>query len=358
MRSYIRIAAVLLVLGAQAWLLRSGMAQEGTPVLEEVAASTRQWTGIAISKSGRTFVSYPRWNKGLPHSVAELDAAGTPTPFPDREWNTWTGIEKPRKRFVAVQSIFIDSADHLWVLDSGNPEFNGLIPGAAKLVEVDLNGPRVLNTFVFPGTIALRDSYLNDVRVDAKTRTAFITDSGNGAIIIAYLSTQRYRRLLDNHPSAHAVKDLAITVAGSQWLREGVAPQVHADGLALDVNGGMLYFQALTGKQLYRISTLALRDPTLDDAAIAAQVEAVAEVGPSDGLFFGPDGNLYLSSIEQNAIRTLSPDGKLTTLIANDEISWPDSFSVDPEGRIYFTTSRIHEGKSPSTVYKIFRLVK
>ncbi len=356
MRRDVCVALMLLLLGALMLPLQTAVADESTVVLEEVAASTRQWTGISISKSGRTFVSYPRWTKGLPHSVAELDAAGTPTPFPTREWNSWTGIENPGKRFIAVQSIFIDADDHLWVLDTGNPEFKGVIPGGAKLVEIDLAKAEVLNTFLFPRTVALPDSYLNDVRVDARTRTAFITDSGNGAIVVAYLATQRYRRLLDNHPSTHAEPDLTITVAGSPWLRDGKTPQVHADGIALDTAGDMLYFQALTGKKLYRVSTLVLRDPTLDDAAVAAQVQEVAEVGPSDGLLFGPSGKLYLSSIEQSAIRTLSADGKLAVLATGDEISWPDSFSADAEGRVYFTTSRIHEGKAPTTVYKIFRL--
>ncbi len=328
------------------------------PVLEEVAASTRQWTGISVSKCGRTFVSYPRWSKGLPYSVAELDASGTPTPFPNREWNTWTGIENPMKRFIAVQSVFVDDENHVWVLDTGNPEFKGVIPNGAKLVEIDLAGPKVVNTILFPPTVAKADSYLNDVRVDTKTNTAFITDSGNGALIVVYLTSKRFRRILDDHPSTHAERDVSITVSGSKWLREGKVPQVHADGIALDVKGGQLYFQALTGKTLYRVATDVLRDPTLDDAAIAEKLTVVAEVGPSDGLLFGPDGKLYLSSLEHNAVRTLSAEGKLDVVIDGAEISWPDSFSFDPEGRVYFTTSRIHEGKTPSSVYKIFRLVK
>jgi sugar lactone lactonase YvrE len=359
MSTHAQISLVLLVIGALFLPQANCFAQDVLPpALEEVAASTRQWTGVAVSKCGRTFVSYPRWTKGLPYSVAELDASGMPTPFPTKEWNTWTGIENPRERFVAVQSIFVDDKNHVWVLDTGNPEFNGVIPNAAKLVEVDLAGPKVLNTFIFPASIAKPDSYLNDVRVDSKTRTAFITDSGNGAIIVVYLGTKQYRRLLDSHPSTHAEKDVFITVAGSKWLRDGKVPQVHADGIALDSKGGQLYFQALTGKTLYRVATDVLRDPTLDDEAIAAKLTVVAEVGPSDGLLFGPEEKLYIASLEHNAVRTLTREGRLEVIMDGEEIAWPDSFSVDPEGRVYFTVSRIHEGRTPSSVYKIFRLAK
>ncbi len=359
MASHARLSLVLVLVGALLVPQANCFAQDILPpALEEVAASTRQWTGIAVSKCGRTFVSYPRWSKGLPYSVAELDASGMPTPFPSKEWNTWTGIENPKKRFVAVQSIFVDNDNHVWVLDTGNPEFKGVIPNAAKLVEIDLAGPKVLNTYIFPRTVAKSDSYLNDVRVDSKTRAAFITDSGNGALIVVYLATKRYRRILDDHPSTHSEKDVSITVAGNKWVRDGKPPQVHADGIALDTKGGQLYFQALTGKTLYRVATDVLRDPTLDDAAIAEKLTTVAEVGPSDGLLFAPDGKLYLSSLEHNAIRTLSPEGKLDVLIGDDELAWVDSFSIDPEGRIYFTVSRIHEGRTPSSVYKIFRLSK
>jgi sugar lactone lactonase YvrE len=206
--------------------------------------------------------------------------------------------------------------------------------------------------------VAKPDSYLNDVRVDTRTGTAFITDSGNGALIVVYLSSKQFRRILDNHPSTHAEKDVTITVGGTKWLRDGKTPQIHADGIALDSKGGQLYFQALTGKTLYRIATDVLRDPTLDDEAIARKLTVVAEVGPSDGLLFGPGGKLYLSSLEHNAIRALSPEGKLDVIIDGEEIAWPDSFSIDPEGRVYFTVSRIHEGQTPSSVYKIFRLSK
>jgi sugar lactone lactonase YvrE len=333
------------------------LAQEARPPqLQEVAASTRQWTGIAISRDNKIFVSYPRWTKGLPYSVAQLDSSGTPIPYPDRDWNSWTGIENPTKHFVAVQSVYVDSKNHLWVLDTGNPEFAGVIPNAAKLVEIDPAGPTVVRTVLFPPTVARHDSYLNDVRVDRRTDTAFITDSGNGALVIVYLTSGRFRRVLDDHPATHGEAGLTVTIGETPWLRGGKAPVVHADGIALDPTGKTLYFQALTGKTLYRIGTEVLRDPTLDDAAIAEKLEVVAEVGPSDGLLMEADATLLLTSLEKNAISALSPEGKLTIRITDPAIAWPDSLASDGKGSFYFTTSRIHEGNAPTTVYKIFKV--
>ena len=42
----------------------------------------------------------------------------------------------------------------------------------------------------------------------------------------------------------------------------------------------MVYYQALTGRTLYRIDAATLRDPALDDQARAAAVETVASSGP------------------------------------------------------------------------------
>jgi hypothetical protein len=35
---------------------------------------------------------------------------------------------------------------------------------------------------------------------------------------------------------------------------------------------------------------------------------------------------------------------------------WPDSFSFGPDGKLSFTTSRIHEGAKPAAPYGIYRI--
>jgi len=208
--------------------------------LIEVAKSDRQWTGVAVSRGGRIFVNYPRWSGDVTFSVGEIQASGDVTPFPDTEWNTWDGETGPGDHFICVQSVFIDEDDDLWILDAANPGFMGTVDGGVKLVKVDLGRNKVESTIVFDRAAAPSESYLNDVRIDTRLHTAYITDSGLGAIIVVDFETKKSRRLLSDHPSTRS-EGITLDIGGRKWLRAGRPPEVHSDGLALTSDGKYLY---------------------------------------------------------------------------------------------------------------------
>lgn len=318
--------------------------------LEEMATSENQWTGIAVSRSGRVFVNFPRWSPEIPMSVGELDSAGNAHPYPDEALNSWKPGEDPKDKFVCVQSVYVDARDRLWILDPASPLLRGVVEDGAKLVHVDLDKNTVVRTYHFDDTVAPTASYLNDVRVDVGTETAFITDSGLGAIVVVDLATGDARRVLADHPSTKA-EDIVLKIDGRE-----LPIRVHSDGIALDVEGGWLYFQALTGRTMYRVPTTALRDSALSAEALAAKVQRFAESGVSDGLLFGP-GGLYVSAIEEGAIKRVDGEGRVETIAADERISWPDSFALGPDGTVWFTTSQIHLGPNPPTPYRVLRLI-
>lgn len=317
--------------------------------LIEVATGERQWTGIAVSRTGRIFVNFPRWSSDVPVSVGELKADGTVRPYPDEERNGWSPGDDPGAGFVCVQSVHVDDADRLWILDPANPMFQGVVPGGPKLVQVDLVKNRIVRTFQFDSTVAPRASYLNDVRIDTRSETAFITESGLGALVVVDLETGRARRLLAEHPSTGA-EDIEVVVGGRPF-----PGKVHADGIALDASGGWLYFQALTGRTLYRVPTAALRDESLRPDELAGTVERFAGSGVSDGLLFTPEG-IYVSALEEGSIKLVGGDGTVRTVVKDPRIIWPDSFARGPGGCVYFTTAQIHLGPNPPTPYRILKI--
>ncbi|NIP26862.1 MAG: hypothetical protein GWO38_24365, partial [Phycisphaerae bacterium] len=69
------------------------------------------------------------------------------------------------------------------------------------MLQVDLTNDAVVRTFRFGSEIAPRNSYLNDVRIDTQREFAFMTDSGDGALVVLNLKTGKARRVLQNHPS-------------------------------------------------------------------------------------------------------------------------------------------------------------
>jgi len=136
---------------------------------------------------------------------------------------------------VCVQALHVDTRDRLWILDPANPRFEDVVPGGPKLACVDLGRDRVRRVYRFGPGAAPPDAYLNDVRVDAARGVAYLTDSGNGALVVLDLRSGRARRLLDGQPATHA-EDIVLTIGGDPWLRGGRAPRVHADGIALDAD--------------------------------------------------------------------------------------------------------------------------
>ena len=325
---------------------------------EIVAESERQWTGVAITPDGRVFVNYPRWGEGHVRSVALLDGKGGETSYPDERWNSWTPEtadgKDPARHFICVQSVHVDDQGMLWVLDPANPFFGGVVEGGPKLVKIDPESGSILQIHRFSAEIAPEQSYLNDVRVDTLRGFAYISESGLGSLIVVDLTSGRSRRLLADHPSAKA-EPIEIVIEGRRWQRNGTTPEVHLDGIALSPDREHVYFQALTGRSLFRVPTGLLRDFTRSERAVAASVERVSESLVVDGILFGKDGMLYLSALESSAVYRRRPSGEIEQVFYDPELVWPDSFAQHPSGSLYLTTAQIHRAQEDRGPYRLWR---
>lgn len=317
-------------------------------MMREVATSERQWTGIAATDDGRVFVNYPLWGADQPFAVGELQDDGTVAPYPNAELNSWAPGKDAPSHFVCVQAMLVDG-DTLWVLDPASPRFEGVVEGGAKLMKIDLTTDTVTRTYAFGPDVARPASYLNDVRVDAEAGVAYITDSGDGAIVVLDLDTGEARRVLDDDVVTEA-QAITLTIEGEPFDME-----VHSDGIALSADRKTLYFQALRGRTLFSIATDLLRDPDVNPLKLTAMVQVVAEVGGSDGLVFA-DGYVYLTSLEQDAItRVPAGGGEAEVVVTDPLIAWPDSFALTRD-TLYFTTAQIHRGADPGEPYRIFAI--
>jgi hypothetical protein len=321
------------------------------PRLIEVAQSRRQWTGVAMSQDARLFVCFPRWSDDVPISVAEVKD-GVQYAYPDATWNDWKPGQPPQNKFVCIQSVYVDTANRMWILDAASPKMAGAIKGGPKLIQVDLTTDKVGRIYPIDETIAPEKSYLNDVRIDSKDDTAFISDSGTGAIIAIDLATGLTRRLLADNPSTKA-EDTPIVINGKKWLVNGVEPRINIDGLSLDDTERYLYYQALNGRTLYRIKTSALLDRYVED--LGSHVEKIGNSVICDGMKFGPDNLLYLTSVEDHSMKRVLGPGKWETVVDDPRLDWPDSITNGTDGYIYVTSSQIEQGPNPPTPYRIFK---
>jgi sugar lactone lactonase YvrE len=263
-----------------------------------------------------------------------------------------------------VQSVVADGRGGLWALDPGAPGFQGPLPGAAKLVHINLATNEVVRIYPFDETAAPQGSYLNDVRIDHAHGYAYMTDSGRGGLVVLNLETGEAYRVLDDHPSTLA-EDVAPMIGDRPWrvAGSGEVPRIHSDGIALDRDAQYLYYHALTGYHSYRVPTRALRELRDAPDQLAAAVEDLGSDAITDGMHLDAAGNLYFTALEYDGILKRTPRGDLQPVVIDPRLRWPDSLAIGPDGALYITTSQIHLGaqftgdaikrKEPYRVYRI-----
>jgi hypothetical protein len=72
-------------------------------------------TGVAVSRRGRIFVNFPRWEDGVPFTVGEVLKNGKVVAYPNAAM---------AGDLTSVQSVVIDSKDRLWALDTGSVKWS------------------------------------------------------------------------------------------------------------------------------------------------------------------------------------------------------------------------------------------
>ena len=339
------VLASLLCLGMTPAAIAQAQSAETQPELTEVARFDHQVTGVTVSADGRIFVNFPRWTEDVDISVAEL-VDGERQPYPNAEWNGWSNLESGKvsaeDHFVNVQSVVADGDGSLWVLDPAAPATGFIVENGPKLVQIDLSQDAVARVIAFGPDVAPQGSYLNDVRFSPDGAHAYITDSGPAdALIVVDLETGTGRRVLEDHVSVAVDPDVTVTHAGEPVRRpDNRGAAFAADSIALSPDGSTLFWKPLTGTTLYSIPTDVLDDPDRSADEVAAAVLDRGEVGVTDGLWMDDAGRIYLSNVEDDAIRRWE-DGEVSLVLQDERLRWPDTFSEGPGGTIYVTTSRI-----------------
>jgi sugar lactone lactonase YvrE len=312
-------------------------------------------TGVTVSQKGRIFVNFPRWGDKVDFTVAEIKEEKV-VAFPSAEFNK-LDLSDAKDHLVSVQSVVVDPADRLWILDTGSIQFGPVTTGGAKMVCVDLNTNKIVRTIYFSDDVVPATSYLNDMRFDlnrGKAGTAFISDSGggglNGIIVVDLASGESVRRLA-GHPSVRPIPGFVPTVEGApmfivnaqgekQYLKVGV------DGIAIGADGKHIYYSPLCSRKLYSVSADALCDLSRSDSEVAKTVCEVVEKGASDGLESDSQGHIYATDYEHNAVHRFSLDGQHKTIVCDPRLLWPDTLSLANDGYLYVTANQLHRQAS------------
>lgn len=315
----------------------------------EVASSDRVVNAVATTADGsRLFVSMPQV-EGPGAQVAELKG-GKFVPYPNLEWSLWKDGADPRATLLHVNTVRIGPDGDLWVVDAGGFRVGGkAVPGAAKIVSIDLKTNRIRRTYQAPASVIGEYSYFNDIRFNG--RKAYISDAAatHPGIVVLDLDSGAMHRVLDNHPStiaAHAMiadggrvirlKDPIPDSAGKPTYSK----YVNIDQIEVSPDGKWLYFQPIGGP-LARVPTALINNPGVPADKVSAAVEKVVDTWMAAGSAIDADGNIYMSKVTNRSVMRVSSDGKVSTLVSDPRLTWIDAMWVANDGNLYMPAAQL-----------------
>jgi sugar lactone lactonase YvrE len=360
-------AALFGVLGLSSMSVPAGAQSPKTfgPPLETVKTFEHfQLVGIGVSHEGRVFASAPAAHSG--NRLVEVNPdTGAVTPYPDRSWNE-TGNDAAHE-WAVPQAMWVDEADHLWVLDSGRAVLSVGQPVPPKLVEFDLVTNKVIRSYGFQEVVATTDS-LNDVRVDLVHDYAYLTNIGNkGSLVVLNLASGHARQVLVGDRSTYADPNEHLMIGTEPAERnDGTPVAIHADGIALSPDREWVYYRPLTDHNYWRVPTAGLINANLSPEALSKQVQFLGSAELTGGLIMDQQGTLFGGDLEHGSVVALTIDPAThrfkSRLFARDQgrLSWADGFAISG-GYLYIADSHLWEiafknhlpRSGPLTIFKV-----
>eukprot|EP00761_Pharyngomonas_kirbyi_P001772 gb/GECH01001776.1/.p1 GENE.gb/GECH01001776.1/~~gb/GECH01001776.1/.p1 ORF type:complete len:494 (+),score=69.06 gb/GECH01001776.1/:1-1482(+) len=328
--------------------------------------------GVKLDSSGHTYVSLPRWKPHVPATLATLPKGSKKTdpqlePFPSWDMNSLDN----ENGLNSILGFEIDKHDRMWILDQGRA-LNSAKYGEPKLVIWDLKENKKLHQHIFHTDIAnSRESFLNDIVVDTDHEFAYITDSGvpiqedgelKPALIIYDYKEDHAFRIFNSTTFTYA-QDIDLRIEGEPCFKDKTMV-TGADGIALSCDSSILYWCALTSRELFGIKTQVLRDIAREKINQVEATSHIVELGnktaASDGLGNTAGNQLFMTDLEQSAIimanetmlsnavrkkTSVLPgkDGNLVSKVVQKRggLRWPDTIGFSRDGYMYMVSNRL-----------------
>jgi len=305
--------------------------------LTEVAAFAGPGpSGIVVTPQGRTFIGFPRHAIDHPGMTLGELVNGKLQPYPSAQISEPSALTDAQ-RLISVHGMTLDTSGMLWLIDDGkHAGHEGIAPGAAKVVGIDLNTNTIVHSIILKDALR-QDSHMNDLRIDlthGAQGTAFVADSSFGdspAIVVVDIATGKQRRVLSNDPSVVPQKDFVTQLDGVPMRYEGgksLFPHGGVDSVALAPDSSRLYYSPLTSRHLWSLPTAALANFSLDDKQLAKEIRDEGEKVMTDGMDMDRQGRLYLTDAEHHQILRRWPDGHLDVVLRDPRLVWPDGLFV------------------------------
>jgi len=295
------------------------------------------------------YVTVARWRPGVPATLNKVivkDGKTILQPYPS--WAAQTLDDKNALQYV--QSMEIDTQGRMWIVDVGRRNFfsanpKDIVNAPAKFWLYDIEKDKLLLQYEFPDEVAAHNaSFLNDIVVEEQRGFGYISDAGNGGLVVLDINKPDSRRFSDN--STQVEPGVVIRVAGKDY------PQLKTptDGIALNPNFTSLFYCSLTGLTLHSIPTAILRNFSYSQEEISKYVvNRGKKVSESDGMAFSNNGLLYFGVLGLNGVYSwnasqyseLTPESQQPVVLNNETMQWIDTFGFDNKGSLIFTANKL-----------------
>lgn len=285
---------------------------------------------VAVSAEGRIFLSF----QSGPFKVGELKQDGEVVPV---------GASIP---LAAVYGLKVTEEGILWMLDAGSEG------KASQLVAWDVKKDELVRSI----QLSSRENkplFFQDFALDQTHGMAYLADMGfswsepvsTPALWRVDLETGELKLLLNDDPRFRSELP-ALVMNGEPFVAMGpegvIDPDFGLNPITIDSSDEWVYFGAMKGTQLYRLSTGNLM-ADLSQEVLASKILPVAKKPYSDGISIDEEANVYVTDLQASGIGVVEAGGKYRLLFSDESvIRWPDGLSCGPDGWIYATTNQNH----------------
>ncbi|XP_056633257.1 L-dopachrome tautomerase yellow-f2-like [Diorhabda sublineata] len=266
----------------------------------------------------KLFITVPRRRLGVPSTLnyVPLDSRrrhNVPLiPYPSWERNIYPDPTNSGQNFVSVYRVAVDPCDRLWFVDTGLVEVLGNVSRIrpTTLVIMDLNTDKIIHSYELPQDNLVQSSAIASITVDVTKNTcddafAYIPDLGGYGLIVFSLKENRSWRLSHNYFHLEPLAgEFFISGHRFQW-NDGI----FSTELTLPQADGYrdLYFHAMAGTHMYRVSTRILRNQTLSTRSYHGEdFKVIGDRGPNSQTsaadIHKPSGVMFLGLVNQNAL--------------------------------------------------------
>lgn len=344
--------------------------QRGT--LEVVAELPLRPWNHAVTRDGRIFATVFRSTREQP-ALIEITGRNQYKAFPNAAWNATFGSNS--NVLNCPHGVRLDEQNRLWIIDRGSwailPD-NGRSPlpdRQPKLLAFDINTGNLVYRLDLSEAVAPKSKTLaQDLAIDDRNGFVYIADPGIAVppgIIVVDLQRKTARRF-EAHPSLKS-EDVDLVVEGKvigRTINGKFTPnRLGINPISLSADRETLFYAAMTGTRLWSVPTRLLRQGA-SDRTIAAAIEQVGSKPVSDGMSTDTQGNHFITNVGENAIDVLPNDGKLSRLVQDNRLIWPDSVGFGEPTWLYITVNQLNrslllnpsrdEGKAPYLILRVW----